>query len=345
MKILLFVESQYGAILYWHRRAYIDFYRSLGYLSTSFYHYGPNEHLLWGSQVAPLRYNKDHTMDDILKYFNPDIAIVSSWPGVRHWLKPRSPHSRQIPFACISGDYFSVPDRFKEWHDQWDLLIHRGNCHLDPERTVPSVWLPQSVNEREFYTDPKKDYLKERINKIAWIGNMSKFPPYATRKRAIEILKSTELLENIGLIDFDQNSHESKLKITQEEVREIAGKYPSMLKQYIGAYTCAGHDLHSTIAKHFEIMGSGTAMLTQTINYSDVLFGKDQCFFTYKDDLSDLIPAAEEILNDHDKVKEVTGNALRVINKYHLHHHRRLEFYNILKAMISGREIPRKWGM
>ena len=344
MKILMFVQSQFGAILHWPRRNYFDFYQSLGYLATSIYQYGPGEQELWGTQIAPLEYDKAHTMDDILKFFNPDVVLLFSWVGVRKWLKSRSKYSRNIPFVCLSGDYFSVPPKFKGWHDQWDLLIHRGNCHDDPERTVPSVWLPQALSEREFYTDPERDYLDGRENLIVWVGNTSKFPHYETRITALKKLRPTGLLKDIGLLNLDQDSRKAKLKLTVKQTMEVTEAYPKTLKKYIGAYTCAGHELHSTLAKHFEIMGSGTAMLTQSINLSDVLFGKKQCFFTYKDDLSDLIPMAKEILNDHAKVKKVTENALRVINKYHLHHHRRIEFYDILKAMINGQEIPRKWG-
>jgi len=344
MRILLMVQSEFGALTRWPRRNYFDFYRSLSAFAE-FYQYGPNEQKRYGEKAAPLEYSKKHSMEDIMKELKPDIVIVWNWPVPKKWLPPRGrgKYSRQIPFLGLTGDYFSVPTKDRVWFDQWDLLLTRGAGVDVSERKIPSVWLPQAVDEKEFFTDPASDYLKNREKKIVWIGNTSKFPYYETRIAGLEKLRPTGLLKDIGLLG-GKYSAKDKEYVKEKKVKLMTEPYAAKLKEYVGAFSCAGGTLHSTLAKHFEIMGSGTAMLCQHIKDFDVLFGKKQCYFTYEDDLSDLIPKAEEIINDHDKVEEVTRNALTVINANHLHYHRRIELFEILKALISGGEIPKRWG-
>jgi len=343
MRILLMVKSDYGAVNKWASRNHFDLYRSLSVLAE-FYHYGPNEQKLFGEEVAPLAYDEKHTMTDILKEIEPDVVITWGLPVCRGWLPPRDNYSLQIPFLCTTGDFFSIKQEERHWFNQWDLLLTRGSNIDTSDCSIPSVWVPLSVDEREFFTDPKSNYLKDREKKIVWIGNTSSFPYYKTRIAGIKELNTAGLLENIGLVGMGNIPADAKENLTSEQIKLISDSYAPKLKEYVGAFSCAGGVLHSTIAKHFEIMGSGTALLTQQFIGAEILFGKNQCYFTYEDDLSDLVSKANEIINDPSKVQEVTRNALMVINNNHCHHHRRVELFMILKALISGGEIPRRWG-
>ena len=87
-----------------------------------------------------------------------------------------------------------------------------------------------------------------------------------------------------------------------------------------------------------------SSYLTNMMKNSKELFGDKQCYFEYKDECSDVIEKAKEILNDHDKVAEITKNAIDIVLERHTHEKRAIELYNILHSLVSGVEIPRIWG-
>jgi spore maturation protein CgeB len=118
-----------------------------------------------------------------------------------------------------------------------------------------------------------------------------------------------------------------------------------VLKEYVGIISDAGSSLHMTLGKVFEAMASGTAVLTPWFYGSDILFGKDKCFFKYREDCTDLKTVAVDMLRDIPKTKSVIDNALNVVRDRHLHKHRILELHDILLAILNKKEVPKKWGL
>jgi hypothetical protein len=233
---------------------------------------------------------------------------------------------KNIPVVSMEIDYYvskDNPEIFKKVGI--DFIINRGP-YPDNVYKVPHVWLPLSAHNM-FYTDEKSGYMSKRFRKMLFIGGgrYSRNKYYSIRQKAIRLLEA----ENI--IDFYETAPPKT--------------YSDFLGKYIGCLSCTFADLEMAPAKTFEIMASGAALLTTNFIYKDILFGNKQCFFEYKKDCSDVVKKTIEILNDYDFVAEVTKNALQRINNYHLHSHRILELYNILEAIVSGNEVPKKWGI
>lgn len=256
-------------------------------------------------------YDERFTIEDLEQLFKPDI--IASWDiGVVKRFMPKG-RTKNIPYIVLVGDYDALNN--KKWYEIFDYLIQRGPYDTEYSN---SVWVPLSVTD-EFYPDPRIN----RIDKIVFMGN-TKGNVYCPRRRALEWLKETGMLTNYGLLG--------------------SMEYPGLLRKYVGAYTCTGLvDMRQPLAKHFEYGASGTAILTPPFYHGVALFGAEQCWFEYKHDCSDLRDVAREIISDKDKVAEVTSNMLKVIKKHHTDKGRIVELDNILRALIDGKPIPRKW--
>ena len=322
MKKILCFKDSLGQYEVHSRRLHNEFIPKL-YRFFDFNLYGPKEHE-FTSNFVPLVYDKNRSIEDVIREINPDIILVHTYV-LNKWL-PSLKNVKNIPVIYITGDYCDeYVENFCKFHNI-DYMIHRNLYDkdiLDYEK-IPYVWLPWAATS-DFYTTTVDNYLENRINKIVFIGSSQKgYKYYKVRRIALDILEKSNILERKDIVGYI--------------------KYPYELKQYIGGLSCTGDTLHTPYGKIFEIMASGTALLTQWFHKQDVLFGKEQCFFTYKDDCSNIVSQANIILNDIDQVKEVTQNALSVINKYHLEHYRLLEFRDILNAFIEGKEVPKRWG-
>jgi len=283
--------------------------------------YGPGEN---DKEFSPISYNNKMTASDLVKEFNADVFLFPEHTIVNmKKLLPKELKKINIPVALIEVDYHNLENKNFYRENGIDLVIHRGYC--EKLSHTPSVWLPNSVNKDEFYTNPNSNYLDNRKNIIGFIGGgyKSKCEYYSTRTKAINILKEAKLLEYRGYVGFDP--------------------YVETLKKYIGCLSCSCN-LHMAPAKTYEIAASGSALLTQWFYGSEELFGCKKCFFTYRDDCGDIVEVAKEILSDREEVYRVTRNALEQIHKKHLDRYRIVELYNILKALVEGRRIPKKWG-
>lgn len=319
MRILYLVNSDRGDYRKLSRRLFFNIYRRIS-IYCRIYTYGPGEHTVNGNTVSPLKYDEKIEFDDLVKEFKPDIVVALKYPLTYRWMK--SHRTSSIPFILIEGDYFATPLGWYE-DNKFDLIIQRGYVHNE-YTSIPNVWLPLSADEKDFCIDPYSNYLDNRKQKVVFIGNVSNFLYYKIRRNILGKLENNDLFENLGVVGFED--------------------YPNKLMSYIAGLSCSGSSLHAPIGKTFEIMASGTALLTQWFHGWKVLFGNKKCYFTYKDDLSNLEDMVRYILNNMDEVKEVTSNAVSVINAKHLNMHRVLELYNIFKAIVSGKEIPRIWG-
>lgn len=307
------------------KRLHSDFLYKLSKYNE-FFIYGPEEDKINGSEISPIIFDSSITVNDLIREFDPDVIITPEYAKLRqkkNKLRELSFRDTSTPIVMIEIDSYNIDDKNIYPEYGIDFIIERAP---DVEHKIPSVWLPFSANDEDFFTDENSNYLDERYNKIVFAGGgrYSRNKYYSSRQRAIRYLEAEDLMTYEGECGFY--------------------KYPKVLKSYIGALSCSFPPLYHLAGKAVEIMASGTALLTTKIDPDKRLFGENQCFFTYDEDCSDIISVARKILDDKDKTKEVIHNALSVVNEKHLDKHRIIELQNILEAIIYGIEIPDIWG-
>jgi len=309
----------------WKRRArrlQFDFVVKLRDHCDEFYVYGPEE----DSKFAPVDYNKRFNMKRIVEEFKPDVLLLQMSEFYSKWLPNDFKDIKNVAKVIIEHDFWHVLEKVGhgtvnlDWYkkNNFDLIIQKSP-YLNTEKLtgVPSVMLPFSANDKEFFDDNE-----EREHKIVFIGNRKNKKKYTTRAKAMQMLSKNEKCKIIGFVK--------------------PGLYPKRLREF----TCAlsGNDIHNPLGKTYEIMASGTTLLTNYINHSKILFG-EECFFEYKDDLSDVLEVATEMMNNLPKRKEYTKRAYDIMHEKHMDKHRIIELRDILQALLDGKEIPRKWGL
>ncbi len=208
-----------------------------------------------------------------------------------------------------------------KWYNtnQFDLVIRRGSYLGQKDIDgIPSVWLPFSAND-EFYSDPEI----KREQKICFAGAY-RYEFYTQRRIALKVLSNASLL-------------------VQKAYRTPTNNYlyPIFLRSFIASLTSA--EVRSAYGKVFEVMASGTVLLTPDFDHKKDLFGDDECFVEYKDDASDLAAKAQKIINEPAWAKSVAQNALKVIASKHTHKHRIAELNEHLCNTYLGRPIKHRW--
>lgn len=304
-------------------RTRIDFIKKLSKL-TNFYIYGPKEHDL-DSNLAPIEYSEKITYFDVIKEFNADIFFIMLYSPSTVNLEMHRTDLIGVPFVVLEEDHYTIETemggKILDWYGKARFaLILRRHCYKPEEQLSNSVWLPFSANDDEFYNNPA-----ERINLIGFAGSWEGNEYYNIRTNAIEILLQA------GLLD--------------EKSGKMWGKrYSSFLRSHRGCLACSGGILHTCLAKTFEIPLCGTVLLSNKINHSDLLFANKECYFEYKDDCSDIIKKAKTILYDIEYTEYIINNATEQVLGKHTDSKRIQELYNILDAVLTGKELPRIWG-
>lgn len=307
------------------KRLHSDFLFKLS-KSNEFFVYGQNEDKINGPEISPIIFDSSITINDLIKEFDPDIIIPPEYAKLRqkkNKLHELSFKNTSVPVIIIEIDSYEIQDKNKYPEYGIDFIIERAP---DIEHKIPSVWLPLSANEDDFFTDPDSDYISDRYNKLVFVGGgrYSRNKYYSTRQKAIRYLEAEDLMTYEGECGFY--------------------KYPNILKSYIGALSCSFPPLYHLAGKAIEIMASGTALLTTKIGPSKRLFGDKQCFFTYNENCEDIVSITKSMLENRDNTREVIHNALTIVNEKHLDKHRIIELQNILNAIVYGGEIPDLWG-
>ena len=281
-------------------------------------------------------HNSEFDIDDMLRECGkPDVILMHQQVAART-LKPKGFHNCKIPKAILYFDTYvheghhgnTVKTKFVK-ENNIDLVIRRGCRSFYDEDiwTPPSVWLPFSVRGENYYTDPGTRYLYGRNNIITFVGGgyESKNKLYKTLIKGINILKDK------GLISY--------------QGRVGVSAYPMALKTCVAAmsYTFDWYKGHP--AKLFELMGSGTGVISQSFSNKEALFGDEEVYWEIDNNCKNLVEQAKSILNPKER-KELyrrTRNALKMINARHLDKHRIVELINILEALAGGSQIPSVW--
>ena len=316
MKILwLYSSNPKNPFPHWYTG---DFFRTLNrFPNVEIKYYGKNMHMCDYPEMNLIKYFKHANlqMKELKKIFNFDIILLSS--KIRYcsksnetWL-PTDFNTFDCPKVLVEGDYHNHRKNswFKESNINLILHRHKRNVLIGKEDfpDIPQQWFPVSVDTSIFQPS-----IRNEIKKIGFIGSIDKNKQiYAYRIKAIKILLQKKIL-----IKHVPNDN----------------MYPKILQQNV-AFLNGSSIYNIDNAKAFEIMASGKILLTNRCrNGFYDLFGNNT-YVTYKNDMSDLITKAKQIINDDEYRKYIQQNALKVINKYHTHQIRANELLNILKRL------------
>uniref|UniRef100_A0A6M3XLS1 Putative glycosyltransferase n=1 Tax=viral metagenome TaxID=1070528 RepID=A0A6M3XLS1_9ZZZZ len=287
------------------------------------YIYGPNEKELNGESISPIEFKSDLQINDIIKELDIDILLLPEIFFCNKYFPVSGIEKvKKIPKVILENDIYMLKDLdcFKKAGIELIINLHP----YDPE-TLPinSVWLPPAVSD-EFLVDS----IENRIDRVVYIGGgrFSQNKYYETRQNAIRILENKLILDFHGEVGYS--------------------RYPEILKRYEIALSCSWPPLYFPPIKTFEIMASGSILLTTKFVFSDLLFGTDKLYYEYKDDCSDLYEIVEYLLHNKEEAREVANRAMKIIKESHLHIHRVKELFDILYAVVDGSiKVPKKWGI
>ena len=316
MRVLTFYDGRRSTA----RRVQINFLSCLSEYCT-FIVYGPREHEIDPVQ-APLKYDKTLSLQDVVKELEPDIVLAYQslvWKNVMEHFNRFG--TLTIPIILLEVDFHDVKD--KSWYAEqnFQLMMYRGWYPKEDLDTsgLQSIWLPHAASN-EFYSSEK------RYNKIVFAGSgrYSRSPYYRIRQNAIRMLEEPDMIDWLGNVGYE--------------------RYPEILRSYVCALTDAAGTNQTAIGKTFEIMGSGTTLLSQHFVGEEILFGTEPFAYFFDIELTNLLDLADRILTEPDEAKEIAQNGLRIINKYHRYTHRAYELYQILLAVAGGTKVPQRWG-
>jgi hypothetical protein len=265
--------------------------------------------------------NKDilYTAKELYDKYKPDAMLLLAHSDILDG------YLRNIPClkVMIAVDYRKIErDNRFYWYDnnQFDLVIQRGayNIYSFHEHIgVPSVWVPYSADEKEFYP------VKERINKIGFTGTTSN-NSYAQRRKALQLLEQEDLINNSGKLNGI--GYSSFLRIHRAMLTDTQTK----------------DGRRSPHAKMFEILASGSVCLTPAFDYN---FLSNNCMVKYKDDCSDIIEKAKWIMDNKEETDIISKNAYNEFLEYHTDTIRIKEVYEHINNMLEGKSLNKKWGI
>jgi len=316
MRVLTFYDGRRTVA----RRVQIDFLKCLNEYCT-YMTYGPKEYEM-DSTLAPEPYHPKKTIQDVIKKLEPDIILHYQSLVAQKAVKLIKGFDKlKLPSILLEVDIHDVEDGDWARDNNIQYILHRGTYskQLMEQFKLPTIWLPHAASNEFFNTE------KKRYNKIVFAGNgrYSTNILYRTRQKAIRILEKRDYIDYLGSVGYQA--------------------YPEILRTYIGGLTCSTGTNKSILGKHFEIMGSQTALLTPHFTGEETLFGSEPFAFFYKEDMSDITEVSDRIL-DETVTAEIAKRGLSIIDRQHRYTHRAYELYKILLAVAGGTPVPRKWG-
>lgn len=284
--------------------------------------YGPDIHVGY-PHLTTLPYNASLSIDDIKKHFDFDVMILNTKSRMfmdynphkniasGEWL-PKGFNLYDKPRIVIEEDYhYETSD---EWYKQnrIDLILQRHWSQAQRQQTVPMKWFPFSVDINTF-----KPGVNPRYNKICFAGS-SEAHAYIYRRRAYEALR------RYGYVDVFAN-------------RQKQGtSYVECLKNYVAHLSCSS-TFNLTPAKMFEIMASGSALLTNENGDLPLLFPSGS-YYTYRVNNSNILQVGKEIIINKSRTEAVAKFGLETIHARHSHQVRIGELLGIINSINSGKQ-------
>ena len=322
MKIL-WLENYRRALKY-NKWLHVEFVREVA-RQVEICLYGPELEQYFPGLV-PLLYEEDMPFKEIVEILGIDVIVMHSKDAVFDNYHPKTLFGDKeckcwiaedfakvnVPKVCLEIDYhYETDDR---WYQKMgiDLILQRHYSQSLRKQTVPMGWLPFSVDPNIFKPNPEMIRKKEIC--LAGTFRNSQKDTYKYRKMACEILAKK------GLIDVF--SHREK----------IGKKYISCLQEYV-SHLSGSSKFDLSIGKSFEIMSSGSVLLTNKFSGIEKLFPKG-AYCLYKDDFSDVEEKARKIIEDDAYRGEVVKKGRECILEKHTNAIRAKEFLNILGGLL-----------
>lgn len=284
--------------------------------------YGPYEQILNGKEISPVVYDETKPLKEVIDIIKPDVLLLSEYHLLVKHIKGYEELSKinYIPKISIEIDGY-VFGELPNWHMSLgvDFVVARAPFKKS-FFSVPSVWLPWSVPD-EFYL---REFTTNRFNKIIFFGG-GRFGDsifYRVRSRVIFLLERNDMLDYFNSQTFEM--------------------YRDYLRKYKCGLSCSFGELRMAPAKNCEIAASGCLLFTSDFIGRELIFG-DKLFIEYKDDCSDVIEKAEDILT-HD-YSELAYSAWKIVGEKHLQSMRIEEFYNVIESVVKGVKVGDKWNI
>jgi len=294
--------------------------------------YGP--HIDKGYPLINLyKYHKEISMEQIYQEYKFDIAIINTKSRCFEFYNPKTKEARggwlpsdfsswnKTPKVVIEEDYHYETD--DDWYQEMniDLILQRHYSQSLRQQKVPMKFFPFSIDIASFNTwktecihkDEIVSIPYERIKKVAFIGNCND-EAYLYRRQAINNL----ILNGIG--------------ITYSGCRKVDGEYLETLRKYVGYVSC-GSTYDICAGKNLEIMASGGVLFTNNFKGIDLLFPKNS-YCEYKQDGSDVVEKATDLLQNSDKLIETVQNARKCVYERHTHDIRTIEMLDLFKKEL-----------
>jgi len=287
--------------------------------------YGWNLETVW-KELAPITFNPIITAKDLKAEFDFDVIIMDN--KNRFFRDPRKKKTTQwlsdsffdgmnnIPKIMIEGDYHQHKIQYlsEDWfmRTKIDLLLHRHVSNVKRSLIdfpyIKSGWLPCSVDINKFKPNPNI----QRTPLVCFIGGWSP-GLYTYRNIAAKNLAPSNLL-----------------KVYNQ--RLLGQDYIDCLQSYVSHLNCSSK-YSITTAKMFEIMASGSVLLTdESDDYGLKELFVDESYCTYKRDGSDVIKKANLIINEPNYRDLVTNRAINCIKEKHTHEIRAKELIKTIET-------------
>lgn len=306
-------------------RIIVDFMKLMEPLCSSF-----NVMLLLDLRV---KIEKGYTSVDLQRDYKPDVVILygdlSKEVFGGYFTKMSCVKTVVVTdfHSHVVYDSPGIMEKYKE--NGFDIMFRRGISDLNYRSAIPMVWVPFCASEKEFYPDDSIN----RINLIGFAGMTSPLV-YVTRRKAIKLLKKAKLLRVCP-----------KGECSKKMVKKNKG-YPAFLRSHVACLTSTDYYIGPPTprAKTFEIMGSGTVLLTPYFWGMEELLGKDgEHYVKYDESCSDVVRKAREIVNNPARTKVIAANGHKVFLEKHTNSIRIKEFYAHLVRLVEGKPIERRY--
>jgi uncharacterized protein YkvS len=232
------------------------------------------------------------------------------------WLPRDFDTFNKTPKIMLEGDYHN--HQYHQWYAERgvNIILHRHKINKEKaEKDLPNIkhiWFPCSVDTDIFKPNPDIS----RIEKIGFTGGTN--PCYTYRVGASKILAKENLIH---------------MCIKRRADKE----YIKYLQSYVSHLNCSS-TFNLDIAKMFEIMASGSVLLTDLCEENGVkeLFN-DNDYVTYKKDFSDLIIKAKQIINDKNYREIIIKNAMSTIEQRHTH---KIRIEQLIDIITNNFNLP-----
>lgn len=298
---------------------HLDYARHVKQLGYDLVAYGPELHKEY-SDITPIEYTRRLTWDVLLDQIQPDVAILntrsrawdyySPFTGEMRgcWLPAGFETSNRIPKVLIDED--SHYEKDDDWVYNFGFGLTFQRHYSQAKRTdwkVKTKWLPFSVNTKVFMPNPRI----KRINKVCFTGSMT--GAYTDRIKAVEQLKEA------GLIDV----FPTRVKVGKEYIKTL---------QSYSVCLSGASDYDICAAKNFEIMASGSILLTNYFSGMEKLFDTDLVVEYRPDNLSIVVDTL--LTMDQEERDNVAAAGINYIKTYHTDQIRTKQMIEIMEREL-----------